>query len=771
MSLITLKSRFDNQDEAYLFKCDFPQPIVIKPNSEIELLNFECRRADGFVINENNNRFRIKLGGKTDKGYKQRLVVIPSGNYSGDQLAAEVARQMNLITVNSAYRQSAASIAVGNASGWSGKFFSTGGDDNGPYFELKNNQNLLSEFNGNVSDEKGDWVYADINEGTTLPTTTYMDQVVNQVATTFDAGTNLTGKWTVFEPKSSGTITNPDLIHRKIMANHGLYENGQLSYLIPKHEGKGIQTGGVISNLSAGNDGYVVGDTGSFITDTGTGQGATYEITAISGSGTITTFDIINHGSGYNIGDILKFQATSSGQATYTLAGSVLPSGAGGFYKCKVGFARYLNFEGADWLDEPNGEWGVEFGDYMVEINPSDDNDGQPQIRISYTQYSTAIAPPQVNWREQKPATNRGWKDLNLLLPTYALGDNLKIDFVRVSGAINIFINHDASGNYIFDAANQVKAATTSAALGADGHLSKSIDEGSFPYIPFVYTSAGVANNNKIAVSGVFSNINKATIIEAQEFHNTTGRFDQNPTVAVSYKTLAEESMWDGDNTHTEQEQAIDATSPGDALKLSLMLRMREIELVDLTPSGSFPRELYEYTGTTFPNDANIWLTLGEPAGFLIVPNTDMDDPFDHKLTRPTQEVDEAAYHIEIQELPVISYNGFSTDIGKDIMVIPREQLQTGQIAGALTWNSQYKIPVDLHNIDVMYLNSMTVYIRDSDGKFSTGLEKPTQLTFKITEKEDFSKSMRGAMREIASSLGKIQGNSIDNIGQNNPLL
>jgi hypothetical protein len=104
-------------------------------------------------------------------------------------------------------------------------------------------------------------------------------------------------------------------------------------------------------------------------------------------------------------------------------------------------------------------------------------------------------------------------------------------------------------------------------------------------------------------------------------------------------------------------------------------------------------------------------------------------------------------------------------------MVIPREQLTTGEITGALTWNSQYRIAVDLHNVDVMYINSLTTYIRDSDGKFSTGLEKPTQLTIKISEKQDFSKTMRGMIREMNVKMGEAQSNMISNIGSENRLL
>ncbi len=768
MSLITLKSPFDSQDEAYLFRCHFPQPIVIKPNSEIELLNFECRRNDGFIINENNNISRIKLGAASDNNYKQRLVKIPNGNYSGQQLTDEFCRQMNLTTVNSAFRQSGATIAAGNKSGFSGTYNATGGDDDGPFIQIENNQNLITDALGAVNDSKTDWVFADIDEGTTFSDTSYLDTNVNVAPTTFAAGTNLTGKFNEFIPKSNGTIKNPNLIHRKIMSKFGLYENGEMTYILPAHEGKGIQTGGVINAGAGGAGVYIVGDTGDFKTQTGTGQGASYEVTAVNGTGQITTFNIIDHGSGYAIGDILEFEDGSNGLfSTYTLAGSVLPNGAGGFYKCKCGFARYENFEEADWLDDPNGEWTTAFGDYMVEVNPGADNNGQPQLKVSWTKYSTAIIPPQPNWRTQQVAFGRGFADLNTLLTGYTLGDTLKIQFVRVSGRVDIKLNHDNAGNYVFDAGNEITVASTTISGGVTGHLGKTIKETNFPYVPFLYMSAGVNNNNKVKVGGVMSNIDKNTIITAQKYHREVGSKDQNVSTSLGEDRYLN-SLWDGFNNHTEEE--LSATAPGDPLKLSFMLRMKQIEDEDLVSNGGGFPDNYFTVGNP-PNDCNSYMTLGEPQGYLTIPSNNIDNPFTHKLTRPNQDVEEAAYHIEIQELPVISYNGFSSDINKDIMVIPREQLTTGHIAGSLTWNSQYRIPVNIHNVDIMHLNSMTVYIRDSDGKFSTALEKPTQLTLKITEREDFSKSMRAVLKELNSKMGAIQNNQIDNIGVGNRLL
>ena len=751
MSLITLKSSFESQDQAFLFRCDFPQPIVIKPNSEVELINCEFRRNDGFVINANNNVFRIKHGAFSSPNYAQRLIEIPSGNYSGAQLTAEVVRQMNDAEVNSAFKKSDVNVAAGVASGWTGQFFLTGGDDGGPYIELTSSQNLRNSFVGSVSADKSDFVHADITKGTDMNQTTYMDQEMN---TTVGA---LSGTWTKFKPKGTASVSSTN---KHVKSNFSIYPaQGELNYILPSHQGKGIVSG-TLSTFANGNLGYSVDDVGDFITTTGTGSGATYKITAVDAQGTITTWSVVHAGAGYDVGDELMFQdataAGSYGQAGLILSGSVLPGGAAGFYRAKMGFSNFETFQDAPWLSDPNGAWSKNFGDYMVYVKPGDNGNGDPQIKVSYTNYSTKIQPPQPNWRSQNSATGRSFATIASYDSSYTKGDQLWVRIVRQSGGVKIYIKTDTAGNNVFG--TDILLAQTGIGSGTAGYLSTTIKETKFPYLPYLYFASGANNDNEILFQGNLSNIPSQNIIQSQLFHYTRGQFPASQHA---------ESVRTGDLTDAATDNV--SASPGDALNLGFMFRGKEILPSDLVSNGgAFPDALFQLGSRIFPNDCNAGSTLGEQQGYITI--TTPGNPFTHKFTRPSQEIDEASYHIEIQELAVKSHNGFSTDIGKDIMVIPREQLQTGHIAGSLTWNSQYRIPVDLHNIDVMHLNSLTTYIRDSDGKFSEGLEKPTQLTIKISEKQDFSKSLRGALKDVMELSAQKQETQIANIGIGNKL-
>ena len=100
MSLITTNSKVSNQPEHY--DNNYPQPIVIKPNSQICLQKFiHTRDTDAFEITQENNVLLFKWGqaGTTGTGTynPQRTAVLNTGVYSGSELATEIARAMNAV--------------------------------------------------------------------------------------------------------------------------------------------------------------------------------------------------------------------------------------------------------------------------------------------------------------------------------------------------------------------------------------------------------------------------------------------------------------------------------------------------------------------------------------------------------------------------------------------------------------------------------------------------------------------------------------------------
>ncbi len=103
MSLITTNSKVSNRPEHY--DNNYPQPLVIKPNSQICLQKFiHTRDTDAFEITQENNVLIFKYGVPSTTSNDgtmnpQRVAVLNTGVYTGAELATEVARAMNAVNL------------------------------------------------------------------------------------------------------------------------------------------------------------------------------------------------------------------------------------------------------------------------------------------------------------------------------------------------------------------------------------------------------------------------------------------------------------------------------------------------------------------------------------------------------------------------------------------------------------------------------------------------------------------------------------------------
>ncbi len=97
MSLISLSSDDKNHlssQQPFNFKNNFSQPLIIKPNSQVALVNFYHFRNDGFYnINLTNNKIVYNFGNAVTGGRYNAFLRI--NEYSGAELATEIARALN----------------------------------------------------------------------------------------------------------------------------------------------------------------------------------------------------------------------------------------------------------------------------------------------------------------------------------------------------------------------------------------------------------------------------------------------------------------------------------------------------------------------------------------------------------------------------------------------------------------------------------------------------------------------------------------------------
>ena len=93
MSLITLNS---NGQDPYFYANHFPQPISIKPYSQVCLLKFlHFRDSLVFNITTSNNTLLFCIGNTKQDGL--RVVKLNVGQYTGEELATEIASSMNSV--------------------------------------------------------------------------------------------------------------------------------------------------------------------------------------------------------------------------------------------------------------------------------------------------------------------------------------------------------------------------------------------------------------------------------------------------------------------------------------------------------------------------------------------------------------------------------------------------------------------------------------------------------------------------------------------------
>jgi hypothetical protein len=91
--------------------------------------------------------------------------------------------------------------------------------------------------------------------------------------------------------------------------------------------------------------------------------------------------------------------------------------------------------------------------------------------------------------------------------------------------------------------------------------------------------------------------------------------------------------------------------------------------------------------------------------------------------------------HISINELPrVVSAEGENEGIGKTIKVIPKSDFRVDETTLAMTYQAPYEDWVDINNADTLYLNEFTTQVRRPDMTLATTLKPITRATIKIRQ-------------------------------------
>lgn len=121
----------------------------------------------------------------------------------------------------------------------------------------------------------------------------------------------------------------------------------------------------------------------------------------------------------------------------------------------------------------------------------------------------------------------------------------------------------------------------------------------------------------------------------------------------------------------------------------------------------------------------------------------------------PFKEIDDNSIHISIPELSnTKSFEGEAENTGKTIKVIPKNEFTQISTAGSMTFTANYEDWIDINNENELHLNEMTVQVRKPDGKMAVSLQPITRATIKIQQDPEIK-----AMRRQEELLDVLQRN------------
>lgn len=236
MSIITLKSnQVDGSDNildeiAVNFNNRFLEGIQLGPDSTLELISANIVKYPTYnVIKGINDRF-INRFGLSSQGFRQKLIILRPNRYTGDELAAEIARACNDAMIMCSFRSR---NITGVVEGWSCVYQ----EAVEPYtFTLTNNQvdDTLNPIVNNLQVSLIDsvkYLTQDDDGNNTGYYTNLWDSTLNQggPASTDDSSFfyNKTEFPLIDNKRRVGNpnILNPDMISNGIMSKRGMYDN------------------------------------------------------------------------------------------------------------------------------------------------------------------------------------------------------------------------------------------------------------------------------------------------------------------------------------------------------------------------------------------------------------------------------------------------------------------------------------------------------------------------------------------------------------------
>ena len=429
-----------------------------------------------------------------------------------------------------------------------------------------------------------------------------------------------------------------------------------------------------------------------------------------------------------------------------------------------TGFVNYPGNANAVYTNDGNGM------DFQIQCSSQevDSQAGSSPFRFSLFQMkNVGRSPtyPNAGWRIFNTvitdAIPTAWKSGNPLNPTNWASFAEETDQVRftikVSGIRNFTFScsHDTNGDNVF--IEEVEFCKTGQAKGGDvkSDLNSLTREIYYPLHPVMILSRGLPFEPISAQMG--------------------GIFDSK-VITQSGKDLRITNPSGSQDPHDYEEGALSdlASSVPTPLTLAVMYKFgllvgNQIFNGNYTAAG--PNQII--TGDANPNIANLALTLGFENGYSFQNGSATNPVQTADTNAPFTDIITPSLHVELPDFNIKSYSGESSDTGRAVAVIPKEQWTTDSKLGTLHYIAPYPIPIKLNVAEKKPFYQISARVRQPDGKLADDLINPSQITLKLDRSAEAKQedALKGALRMFQSVNANNQDSKISNFGANNPLL
>ncbi len=461
-------------------------------------------------------------------------------------------------------------------------------------------------------------------------------------------------------------------------------------------------------------------------------------------------------GDGTPVGDFpMELETQAGGGYAFTLFKT---------YPCmRIGYARQQLVNG-DFSNVnavyTNANKGL---DCQVVVEPNSTHDGLV-LNVYQLAKQAGRNYPVAGWRDTKIILEdlepTAWSDMPQG-PTDWTTFNYGDDKIRITMEIDANRNiqfssaHDASQNGNFTE-EEVWLKTGDKVADSNGDMDNdfetTIREILYPLHSVIFVGPGTPfSTQTIDLSGIYDT---SVIKQDMELRGINGEIETEATV--------------------HEEVGMDVGVEATPLTLSAIYKMGVLTGTDIyngPPTGAGANQISNRSVN--PNTGNINLLLGLERGYTFQSGQQTNAISTDDDAKPNPSLSEPALHVELPDFNIKSYSGASSDTGRAIAVIPKEQWTTDEQTGVLHFQSQYPIAIDLNLPHPRPFYELTARLRQPNGQVADDLINPTEITVKIGENEESRQSrvMMKAMERLGEIVGNRQDGKISRTDDNIPLI